>query len=176
MSAVMLIRHPFSAILFLLAVHTVGAGNPETTGPDPAAILKQLYKAHDAEEGLFFDRENRSLAEQYFTAELAGLIVKDAVASKGEVGAYEIDPLYESQDPQVKNFKIGALQWGGIKKGSDDDGDESFALVNVTFTDNGKKRAIRFGFEQQTDKSWRISDIHYSEGSLLEMLRSAYPK
>ena len=162
-------------LALLLATPAAFAAKPESSGPDPDVILKNLYKAHDAQKGPFFDRENLKLAEQYFTKELAGLIVKDAVESQGEVGAYGMDPLYDSQDPEVKNFKIGEVQWGGIKKGEDDEGDEGFALVNVTFTDSGKKRQIRFGFEQQRDKTWRISEIHYSEGSLLEMLRTTYP-
>ena len=164
-----------AVIALFIAAPDSFAQKPESSGPDPDVILKNLYKAHDAQKGPFFDRENRKLAEQYFTKELAGLIVKDAVESQGEVGAYGMDPLYDSQDPQVKNFKIGAVQWGGIKKREDDEGDEGFALVNVTFTDNGKKREIRYGFEQQADKTWRISEIHYSEGSLLEMLRTTYP-
>ena len=163
------------SIAFLIAVPSAFAAKPESSGPDPDVILKNLYKAHDAQKGPFADRENRKLAEQYFTQELAGLIVKDAVESKGEVGAYEMDPLYDSQDPEVKNFKIGPVQWGGITKHAGDEGDDGFALVEVTFTDNGKRREIRFGFEQQTDKTWRISEIHYAEGTLLHMLRSAYP-
>ena len=168
-------RFAAAFIALLIAGPTGFAAKPESSGPDPDVILKNLYKAHDAQKGPFFDRENRKLAEQYFTKELAGLIVKEAVESKGEVGAYEMDPLYESQDPQVKNFKIGEVQWDGIKKRANDEGDEGFALVNVTFSDSGQKREIRFGFEQQPDKTWRISEIHYSDGSLLQMLRAAYP-
>jgi hypothetical protein len=96
--------------------------------------------------------------------------------SDGEVGAYEFDPMYGSQDPQVKNFKTGAVQWGGIKKRDDDEGDDGFALVAVTFKDGGKNREMRFGFELQPDKTWRISEIHYPDGnSLLQILREAYP-
>jgi hypothetical protein len=171
----MIFRLALSAVILLLAVQSLMAAKPESKGPEPDALLRQLYKVHDAQEGPFFDRENRTLAEQYFTTELAGLIVKDAVESQGEVGAYEMDPLYESQDPEVKNFKIGGVQWGGIKKRADDEPDEGFALVAVTFTERGKKREIRFGFEQQADKTWRISEIHYSDSSLLQILRSAYP-
>ena len=168
-------RFALAVIAFFIATPAGFAAKPQSSGPDPDVIVRNLYKAHDAQKGPFFDRENRKLAEQYFTKELAGLIVKDAVESQGEVGAYGTDPLYDSQDPQVKNFKIGEVQWGGIKKRADDEGDEGFALVNVTFTDSGKKREIRFGFEQQPEKTWRISEIHYSEGSLLQMLRDAYP-
>jgi hypothetical protein len=46
----------------------------------------------------------------------------------------------------------------------------------VTFKSEGKHRELRFGFEQQDDKTWRISEIHYPDGtSLLQILRDAYP-
>ena len=102
--------------------------------------------------------------------------MKDATATDGEVGAYEFDPLYASQDPQVKNFKIGPVQWGGIGKRVDDPGHDSFARVAVTFKDNGEARELRFESERQPDKTWRISEIHYPDGtSLLQILRKAYP-
>jgi hypothetical protein len=172
----MISRRAFSALLLCLVMPTLFAAKPESKGADPDTILKELYKAHDAEKGPFADRNNRALAERYFTKELAGLIVKDAVESQGEVGAYGFDPMYAAQDPQAKNFKIGPVQWGGIKKRADDEGDEGFALVAVTFKSEGKHRELRFGFEQQDDKTWRISEIHYPDGtSLLQILRDAYP-
>lgn len=164
------------AISFLAAAAITFAAKPDSSGPDPDTIVKDLYKAHDAQKGPFFDRGSRKLVGQYFTDELTVLIVKDAKEANGEVGAYEFDPLYASQDPQVKNFKIGATQWGGLKKHADDEGDPTFALVTVTFKDGSKQRELRFGFEQQADKTWRISEIHYPDGtSLLQILRQAYP-
>ena len=162
--------------LLLCTAITCLAAKPESSGPDPDTILKNLYKAHDAQKGPFFDRKNRSLAAEYFTKELAGLIVKDAVASKGEVGAYEFDPLYQSQDPQVKNLKVGEVQWGGIMKHKTDEPVKGLAVVIVTFKNNGKAYALPFSFQQQTDKTWRISDIQYSDGtSLAGLLKKAYP-
>jgi hypothetical protein len=103
-----------------------------TKGPDPDAILRDLYKTHDAQKGPFFDRKNRNLVERYFTKELAALIVKDAGKSNDEIGAYDFDPLYASQDPQVKNFKIGAVQRGGISKRAGDHGDDASAFIIPT--------------------------------------------
>ena len=170
------IRLASFAIAFFTSASLGLAAKPDSKGPDPDVMLKELYAKHAAEKGPFFDRKNRKVAEQYFTKELAALIVKDAVKSDGEIGAYEFDPMYGSQDPQVKNFKIGPVQWGGIKKRDDDEGDDGFALVAVTFKDGGKQQEMRFGFELQTDKTWRISEIHYPDGnSLLQILREAYP-
>jgi hypothetical protein len=173
----MIIRQAFVGILLALATLTALAGKPESKGPDPDAILRELYKVHDAQKGPFFDRKNRNLAERYFTKELAALIVKDAAKSDDDVGAIDFDPLYDSQDPQVKNFKIGAVQWGGTGKHPGEPGNDAVAHVIVTFKDNGDARELRFAFKQQPDKTWRISDIHYPENtSLLKILRAAYPK
>jgi hypothetical protein len=94
------------------------------------------------------------------------MIVKDATASAGEVGAYEFDPLYASQDPQPKNFKLGPVERAG----------EEAAVIKVTFQERGKQREITFSFEREPDQTWRISDIRYPDAtSLLRILRAAYP-
>lgn len=171
------LRRLLFILIALLATFPALAGKPTgAKGPDPDAILRDLYKAHNAQAGPFAQRKNRKLVERYFTKELAGMIVKDAVQADGDAGAYGFDPLYASQDPQVEHFKIGTVQWGGLKKRDDDPDDEGFALVALTFKDSGKWREMRFGFEVQADKTWRISDIHYPDGpSLLSILREAYP-
>lgn len=171
------IRHAFVGILLAITTLTVLAGKPESKGPDPDAIVRELYKAQDAHKGPFFDSKNRNLAERYFTKELAALIVKDAAKSDDEIGSIDFDPLYDSQDPEVTNFKIGGVQWGGTGKHGDDPGDDALAHVGVTFKDNGDARELRFDFKQLHDKTWRISDIHYPDNtSLLRILRAAYPK
>ena len=165
---------PVVATLLLFATALISfAAKPASIGPDPDAILKDLYKAHDAQKGPFFDKENRTVLEEYFTSELAGLIVKDAVAAQGEVGALEFDPLYESQDPQITNFKVGEVKWGGIPKHKGDEAEEGLAVVEVTFKDSGKARRIGFRFAQNAQKAWKIADINYSDGrSIVGILRS----
>jgi hypothetical protein len=172
----MITRYAFVGILLAIATLTTFAGKLESSGPDPDAMLKSLYKAHEGHKGPFFDRKNQQLAEQYFTKKLAALIVKDAVKSEGEVGAYDFDPLYGSQDPEVKSFKVGEVHWGGTQKGADNPGDDGVSFVTVTYKEDGKRREMRFAFEQQPDKTWRISEIYYPDGtSLLRILRGAYP-
>ena len=165
-------------VTFTIALSlTAAAEKPHSSGPDPDAILRDLYKAHDAQKGPFFDRKNHKLLEKYLTKELATLLQKDASVSEGEVGAIEFDPLYASQDPQVTNFRIGRVRWGDIQKRGDNVPDKGFALVTVSFKENGKPRELQFRFEQEPDKTWRISDIHYPDGSsLLQLLRQAYPE
>ena len=76
------IRQAFVGILLAFATLTAFAGKPESKGTDPDAILRQLYKLHDAHKGPFFDGRNRSLAERFFTKELAALMVKDACQAR----------------------------------------------------------------------------------------------
>lgn len=170
------IRLSVIAMLLLAALASFAAAKPESAGPDPDVILRNLYKEHDAQKGPFSDRKNHKLLGQYFTKELADLIARDASASNDEVGAIEFDPLYASQDPQAKDFKIGQVQWGNIQKRGDDSRNKDVTGVAVTFNEYGKGRKLRFEFEQQLDKTWRISEIHYPDGSsLLQLLRQAYP-
>lgn len=148
----------FSCVLASLA--TAGGSGPET-------ILQSLYRAHEASKGPFSQTKDRGLVERYFTGETAALIWKDAVAADGEVGALDFDPLYASQDPQVTNFKIGEVQWGGIVKHAGDQPEDGLAVVEVTYKDSGKPRSIGFRFQQNSQKAWKISDINYSDGRTL---------
>lgn len=53
--------------------------------------------------------------------------------------------------------------------------ERGLATVVVPFKDAGKSRVIHFHFQQQTEKTWRISDIEYPDGpSLVGILKSVY--
>lgn len=89
------------------------------------------------------------------------MIWKDAVKSKGEVGAIDGDPLYNAQDTDIKKFVIGKAFLKGEK-----------ATVRVTFTNFGKKQAIDYSLKK-TAKGWRIDDIVYDkDNSLRKWLKS----
>jgi len=122
-------------------------------------LSKNLYAAQKADKGPFFQYKNRPLVDKYFTKDLADLIWKDAVTAKGEVGALEFDPLYGSQDPQIKEFVIMDTGWGGDSKfgGADQ------AVVQVTFKDSEIKRMVSYQFKQSKNKGWKIYDIHYRD-------------
>lgn len=156
--------HLLSAILFVAAAAVSVAAKPESAGPDPDVILQDLYKAHDEQKGLFFDAQHQNLIDHYFTRELAALIRKDAKAADDEMGAVDFDPLYDSQDPQITNFKIGKVKWGGILKGKDDERENGLAVVEATFEDYGEPRSIAYRFHQTAQKTWKIADISYSDG------------
>jgi hypothetical protein len=143
----------------ILATTSVGFAQSKAKPVAPNVIVKNLYAAQKAGKGPFFQTKNRALVDKYFTKDLANLIWKDAVTAKGEVGLLEFDPLYGSQDPQIKEFVIMDTGWGGDSKfGGDDE-----AVVQVTFKDSGKERMVSYQFKQGKDKSWKIFDIHYRE-------------
>lgn len=152
---------------------TVKTPPAATTAIAPHVLIKNLYAAHKAGSGPFFQTKDRAVVDKYFRKDLADLIWKDAVAANGEVGAIDFDPLYGSQDPQISNFTIMETGWGGDSKfGPDDE-----AVVQVTFKDSGKERMISYQFKQGQDKNWQIYDIHYrgddGEVKLVEILTKA---
>src|SRR5437764_12620530 len=72
----------------------------------PGALVADLYKAHRRKRSPFFQTRSRALLYKYFEKSLADMIWKDAVSSKGEVGAIDGDPLYDAQDMEIKHFAI----------------------------------------------------------------------
>ena len=152
-----------------VAAATTPAGQPEAGGAESqtataAALVADLYKQHDAKKSPFFQVKNRALVDKYFTKTLADLIWKDATSSNGEVGALDGDPLYNTQDPQIKNFAIGKATVTGL-----------VATVPVTFTNGGHKEALMFELKQGS-ASWRIDNIQYGGGeNLLKWLKDTYP-
>lgn len=158
-------------VTLFLAMSSAGLAQPKTIAPN--IVVKNLYAAHKAGRSPFFQTKSRVLLDKTFTRYLADLIWKDAVDSKGEVGAISFDPLYGSQDPQITNFKIMETGWGGDSKyGPDDE-----AVVQVTFKDSGKERMVSYQFKLGKDKNWKIYDVHYrgdgEQVKLVEVLKQA---
>lgn len=130
-----------------------------STMAKPETIVADLYKQHDADKSPFFQSESRSLVDKYFSEKLADMIWNDAITSGSEVGALGADPLYDAQDTDIKNFKVGASDIKGKS-----------ATVPVTFENFGEKQIIIFEFIQEKG-AWKINNIKYSEGfSLMSLL------
>ncbi len=142
------------------------AGSAETKAAPPETLVADLYKQHDAKKSPFFQTKDRALVDKYFTKPLADLIWKDAQTQKatGELGAIDADPLYNSQDPQIKNFAVGK---GDIKGET--------ATVIATFTNDGAKYSIEFSMKLVA-AVWKIDNIIYGKeaGSLLQWLKDTY--
>ena len=120
----------------------------------PDTLVADLYKAKQ-KRSPFFQTRSRALLYKYFEKGIADLIWKDAVHSKGEVGAIDGDPLYDAQDMEIKKFAIKKPRY-----------EEGRALVDVTFENFGKPQTILF-IVVKGRTGWRIRDIVYSEGRTL---------
>ena len=124
----------------------------------PDALVSDLYKQHDAERSPFFQTEDRARVDKYFEKGLADLIWKDAVESKGEVGALEADPLYNAQDSEIKKFAVSAVSQSGDK-----------AEVAATFENFGEKQRIVYRLVA-VGADWKIADIDYGGGTTLSKM------
>ena len=139
-----------------------GQSNPATRTP-PDALVRNLYWQHDHKHSPFFQTRSRALLNKYFEQGLADMIWKDAVRSKGEVGAIDGDPLYDAQDMQIRKFVIGRPKYEDTK-----------AKVEVSFENFGKKKTIVFVLVNEK-AGWRISDIDYGESGTLRGWLKASP-
>ena len=121
----------------------------------PDALVADLYKANKQKRSPFFQTRSRALLYKYFEKSLADSIWKDAVHSKGEVGAIDGDPLYDAQDMEIKKFAIAKATY-----------ESGIAKVPVSFENFGKKKTIIFLLANGRT-GWRIRDIDYGEGRTL---------
>lgn len=143
---------------------TTESAPPSPTTPAPDAVVAELYDQHTHDRGPFFQTEHRDRVDHFFVKELAELIWKDALESKGEVGALEFDPLYNAQDTDIKNFKIGPAILEGTR-----------ARVPVTFDNFGTRTEILYSLEQEGG-IWKISDIRWDKETTLRALLAASPQ
>ncbi len=121
----------------------------------PNALVADLYRVHNQKHSPFFQTRSRALLYKYFEKDLADLIWKDAVKSKGEVGAIDGDPLYDAQDTEIKKFAIGKPSYADNK-----------ATVNVTFENFNQPKSFVFILVNGRT-GWRIGNIEYGEGRSL---------
>jgi hypothetical protein len=149
------------ALLFLAAGLSLAVCGPvygqtaRSNRLSPNALVADLYRVHNQKHSPFFQTRSRALLYKYFEKSLADMIWKDAVNSKGEVGAIDGDPLYNAQDMDIKKFAIGEPGYGDGK-----------ARVNVTFENFGQKKTIVFILINGRT-GWRINDLDYSDGDTL---------
>jgi hypothetical protein len=131
----------------------------ETPAPQssPEALVSDLYKQKTSP---FFQTKDHGLVDKYFSEGLAQLIWKDAVSSKGEVGALDFDPHYDAQDTDIKKFSLRKSNSG-----------KDSAEVIVLFENMGHKTEITYCLVL-TKMCWKISNIKYADGrNLLDLLR-----
>ena len=145
-----------SAASFFLILCGPAYGQPAGVNRlSPNALVADLYRVHNQKHSPFFQTRSRALLYKYFEKDLADLIWKDAVKSKGEVGAIDGDPLYDAQDMEIKKFAIGKPSYADNK-----------ATVKVTFENFNEPKSFTFILVNGRT-GWRISNIEYGEGRSL---------
>jgi Protein of unknown function (DUF3828) len=127
------------------------------TSDDPVAIVTAIYTRvtkGKGDGGGGFVIENKAAKAKYLSKSLVALWAKaDAHTQKGDVGPVDFDPVSNSQDPDVKSFKIDTEKL-----------DASKALIAVTLDGHRGKRdkpadaIIRYDFVRETG-GWKIDDI-----------------
>jgi hypothetical protein len=128
---------------------------PASAG-DPVAIVTAIYTRAakgKGDGGGGFVIENKAAKAKYLSKSLIALWAKaDAHTAKGDVGPVDFDPVTNSQDPEVKSFKVVAEKLEADK-----------AAIAVTITGsqprtNSADETVHYDFVRDGDK-WKIDDI-----------------
>ena len=129
----------------------------------PEMLIKDLYIEREDKSVPFFERDDRARLDSYFTKDFADLLWQNNRQSDGDIGFFEADPLYNTQDTKITEFKIGKPEKG-----------MGFTTVEVSFKNFGKLNTVRYLLEQDTDKMWKVSDVRYMNGDMLKGMIYAY--
>ena len=123
---------------------------------DPVAIITAIYTRAakgKGDSGGAFVIENKAARAKYLSKSLADLWTRaDANTPKGDVGPIDFDPVTNSQEPDVKSFKVAAEKLDADK-----------ALIAVTITGRTARAKasddiVRYRFVRD-DGKWKIDDI-----------------
>ena len=124
---------------------------------DPLAIITAIYARAargKGDGGGGFIIESKAAKAKYLSKSLVQLWAQvDAHTPKDEVGPIDFDPVTNSQEPDVKSFKVVPEKLESDK-----------AVVAVTITGRGAPRArsadnvIRYNFVRDAGQ-WKIDDI-----------------
>ena len=124
---------------------------------DPVAILTAIYiraAKGKGDGGGSFVIQNKAAKAKYLSKSLIELWSKaDAHTPKGDVGPVDFDPVTNSQEPDVKSFKVDTEKLEADK-----------AIIAVTITGRntpprkGADQVVRYEFVREADK-WKIDDI-----------------
>ncbi|GGI33533.1 DUF3828 domain-containing protein [Bradyrhizobium guangdongense] len=143
-------------------------------GNDPVAILTAIYTRAakgKGDGGAAFVTQNKAAKAKYFSKALIALWARaDAHTPKGDVGPVDFDPVTNSQEPDVKSFKVDAEKT---------ETDQATLAVTITGHRNDRKPAdqiVRYDFLREAG-NWKIDDIKGSSDgkawSIRKMLTDA---
>jgi hypothetical protein len=124
---------------------------------DPAAILTAIYTRAakgKGDTGGTFVIENKAAKAKYLSKSLVALWAKaDAHTPKGDVGPVDFDPVTNSQEPDVKSFKVVTDKLEADK-----------AALSVTMTSHREARktaaddTVHYEFVREVN-AWKIDEI-----------------
>ena len=125
---------------------------------DPAGIVTAIYTRAakgKGDAGGGFVIVNKAARAKYLSKSLVALWAKaDARTKKGDSGPVDFDPVTNSQDPDVRSFKLAAEKQGADK-----------ATVAVTIESHQREarayaadKTIRYDFVHEAGQ-WKIDDI-----------------
>jgi len=137
------------------------ASRPAAAAPpaasDPVAIVTAIYTRAakgKGDGGGAFVIENKAARANYLSKSLVALCAKaDAHTPKGDVGPIDFDPVTNSQEPDVKSFKVVAEKLEADK-----------AVIAVTLTGRNTPppkptdRTVRYDLVRD-GAEWKIDDI-----------------
>ena len=134
--------------------------NAAPAADDPAGIITAIYTRAakgKGDTGGAFVFENKAAKANYLSKSLIALWAKaDARTRKGDVGPVDFDPVTNSQDPDVKSFKVAVEKQEADK-----------ATIAVTIDGHQGSRikpadgTIRYDFVRDAGQ-WKIDDIRGS--------------
>ena len=142
-----------SALVLFISLLTAASSSAAELSPND--VVAQFYRAHRSKHDPL---DETQLLGRYFDAELLKLYLKDKREAKGEVGRLDGDPLYNAQDIEIKDFSISAPEAVGGE-----------THVVAHFKNIGKPTRIVYVLSRTAD-GWRISDIHYDDGTSLKKI------
>lgn len=126
---------------------------------DPTTILTAIYTRaakSKGDGGAAFVTENKAAKAKYLSKALIALWAKaDAHTPKGDVGPIDFDPVTNSQEPDVKSFRVDAEKT---------EADKATFAVTITGYRNDRRPAdqiVRYDFVREAN-SWKIDDIKAS--------------
>ena len=144
----------------LFAATTAPALAEPASPADPVAILTAIYARvakGNGDGGGAFVIENKAAKAKYLSKSLIALWAKaDAHTPKGDVGPIDFDPVTNSQDPDVKSFKVAAEKLEADK-----------AAVAVTISGHTPRKTpadevVHYDFAREGN-AWKIDDIKGSD-------------
>ena len=123
---------------------------------DPTAIVTAIYTRAakgKGTDGGGFVYENKAAKAKYLSKSLIALWAKaDAHTPKGDVGPVDFDPVTNSQDPDIKGFKVDAEKLEADKA----------TIAAVLKSGHGPRKAgddvVRYDFVREAGE-WKIDDI-----------------